>query len=328
MVILSKPQDNLNFLASRLIRMDFVLKKIALLRHNQAFEAARYKKFKKNLFFMAELTAIASQIRRDIVRMVHGASSGHPGGSLGCADFFTALYFKLMKHNPAFNMDAANEDIFILSNGHISPVFYSTLARSGYFDVKELATFRKINSRLQGHPATHDHLPGVRIASGSLGQGMSVAIGAALTKKLNGEKNLVFSLHGDGELDEGQIWEAVMFAAHHKVDNLISTIDWNGQQIDGPTNKVMGLGDIRQKFDAFSWTTLEMNGNDMDDVVATLEKAKSMTGQGKPIGIMMHTAMGKGVDFMEGTHEWHGIAPNDEQLAKALAQLPETLGDY
>ncbi len=328
MVILSKPQDNLNFLASRLIRMDFVLKKIALLRHNQAFEAARYKKFKKNLFFMAELTAIASQIRRDIVRMVHGASSGHPGGSLGCADFFTALYFKLMKHNPAFNMDAANEDIFILSNGHISPVFYSTLARSGYFDVKELATFRKINSRLQGHPATHDHLPGVRIASGSLGQGMSVAIGAALTKKLNGEKNLVFSLHGDGELDEGQIWEAVMFAAHHKVDNLISTIDWNGQQIDGPTDKVMGLGDIRQKFDAFGWTTLEMNGNDMDDVVAVLEKAKSMTGQGKPIGIMMHTAMGKGVDFMEGTHEWHGIAPNDEQLAKALAQLPETLGDY
>ncbi len=277
---------------------------------------------------MAELTAIASQIRRDIVRMVHGASSGHPGGSLGCADFFTALYFKLMKHNPAFNMDAANEDIFILSNGHISPVFYSTLARSGYFDVKELATFRKINSRLQGHPATHDHLPGVRIASGSLGQGMSVAIGAALTKKLNGEKNLVFSLHGDGELDEGQIWEAVMFAAHHKVDNLISTIDWNGQQIDGPTDKVMGLGDIRQKFDAFGWTTLEMNGNDMDDVVAVLEKAKSMTGQGKPIGIMMHTAMGKGVDFMEGTHEWHGIAPNDEQLAKALAQLPETLGDY
>ena len=328
MVIHCKPQDNWNFLASRLIRMDFVLKKIALLRHNQAFEAARYKKFKKNLFFMAELTAIASQIRRDIVRMVHGASSGHPGGSLGCADFFTALYFKLMKHNPAFNMDANNEDVFILSNGHISPVFYSTLARSGYFDVKELATFRKINSRLQGHPATHDHLPGVRIASGSLGQGMSVAIGAALTKKLNGEKNLVFSLHGDGELNEGQIWEAVMFAAHHKVDNLISTIDWNGQQIDGPTNKVMGLGDIRQKFDAFGWSTLEMNGNDMDNVVAILEKAKSMTGQGKPIGVMMHTAMGKGVDFMEGTHEWHGIAPNDEQLAKALAQLPETLGDY
>ncbi len=277
---------------------------------------------------MAELTSIASQVRRDIVRMVHGASSGHPGGSLGCTEFFTALYFKVMKHNPAFNMDATNEDVFILSNGHISPVFYSTLARAGYFDVKELSTFRKLNSRLQGHPATHDHLPGVRIASGSLGQGMSVAIGAALTKKINGEKNIVFSLHGDGELDEGQVWEAVMFAVHHKVDNLISTIDWNGQQIDGPTDKVMGLGNIRQKFDAFGWTTLEMNGNDMNEVVTTLEKAKTMTGQGKPIAIMMHTTMGKGVDFMEGTHEWHGIAPNDEQLAKALAQIPETLGDY
>lgn len=277
---------------------------------------------------MAELTSIANQIRRDIVRMVHGASSGHPGGSLGCADFFTALYFKVMKHTPSFNMDATNEDVFILSNGHISPVFYAALARSGYFDIKELATFRKINSRLQGHPATHEHLPGVRIASGSLGQGMSVAIGAALTKKLNGESNIVYSLHGDGELDEGQVWEAVMFAAHHKVDNLISTIDWNGQQIDGPTDKVMGLGNIRQKFDAFGWTTLEMKGNDMNDVVATLENAKALIGQGKPIAIMMHTAMGKGVDFMEGTHEWHGIAPNDEQLSKALAQLPETLGDY
>ena len=277
---------------------------------------------------MAELRSIASQIRRDIVRMVHGASSGHPGGSLGCADFFTALYFKVMKHNPDFNMNATNEDVFILSNGHISPVFYSTLARSGYFNIKELATFRKINSRLQGHPATHEHLPGVRIASGSLGQGMSVAIGAALTKKLNGETNIVFSLHGDGELDEGQVWEAVMFAAHHKLDNLISTIDWNGQHIDGQTDKVMGLGNIREKFNAFGWTTLEMNGNDMDEVVATLEKAKALVGQGKPIGIMMHTSMGKGVDFMEGTHEWHGIAPNDEQLKKALEQLPETLGDY
>ncbi|MDZ4810810.1 MAG: transketolase [Bacteroidota bacterium] len=277
---------------------------------------------------MAELTVIASQVRRDIVRMVHGASSGHPGGSLGCADFLTALYFKIMNHDPAFDMDARGEDVFFLSNGHISPLFYSVLARSGYFDIKELATFRKINSRLQGHPATHEHLPGVRIASGSLGQGMSVALGAALAKKLNGEKNLVFSLHGDGELDEGQIWEALMFAAHHKVDNLISTIDWNGQQIDGPTDKVMNLGNIRQKFEAFGWTTLEMNGNDMDDVVAGLEKAKSLTGLGKPIGIMMHTTMGKGVDFMEGTHEWHGIAPNDEQLAKALAQLPETMGDY
>ncbi|MDZ4793224.1 MAG: transketolase [Bacteroidota bacterium] len=277
---------------------------------------------------MAKLTEIASQIRRDIVRMVHGASSGHPGGSLGCADFFTALYFKVMKHDPSFNMNATNEDVFFLSNGHISPVFYSALARSGYFDIKELATFRKLNSRLQGHPATHEHLPGIRIASGSLGQGMSVAIGAAIAKKLNGEKNLVFSLHGDGELNEGQIWESVMFAAHHKTDNLISTIDWNGQQIDGPTDKVMNLGNIRQKFDVFGWTTLEMNGNDMDDMVATLEKAKSLTWQGKPVAIMMHTAMGKGVDFMEGTHEWHGIAPNDEQLAKALAQLPETLGDY
>jgi transketolase len=260
--------------------------------------------------------------------MVHGASSGHPGGSLGCADFLTALYFKIMRHNPAFDMDAKGEDVFVLSNGHISPLFYSVLARSGYFDIKELATFRKLNTRLQGHPATHEHLPGVRIASGSLGQGLSVAIGAALTKRLNGEKNLVFSLHGDGELDEGQIWEAVMFAAHHKVDNLIATIDWNGQQIDGPTDKVMGLGNITEKFAAFGWLTLEMNGNDMDAVVAALEKAKTMTGQGKPIAIMMHTAMGKGVDFMEGTHEWHGIAPNDEQLAKALGQLEETLGDY
>ena len=277
---------------------------------------------------MAELTSIATQIRRDIVRMVHGASSGHPGGSLGCADYFTALFFKVMKHNPRFSMNAENEDVFILSNGHISPVYYATLARSGYFDISELSTFRKINSRLQGHPATHEHLPGVRIASGSLGQGMSVAIGAALTKKLNGEANLVFSLHGDGELDEGQVWEAVMFAAHHKVDNLISTIDWNGQQIDGPTEKVMNLGNIRQKFDAFGWTTLEMNGNNMDEVVATLEKAKTMTGQGKPVGIMMHTSMGKGIDFMEGTHEWHGIAPNDEQLARALEQLEETIGDY
>jgi transketolase len=277
---------------------------------------------------MAELKAIATQIRRDIVRMVHGSSSGHPGGSLGCTEFFTALYFKVMKHDPAFNMNATNEDVFFLSNGHISPVFYSTLARSGYFDLKELVTFRKLNSRLQGHPATHEHLPGIRIASGSLGQGMSVAIGAALAKKLNRDQNTVFSLHGDGELDEGQVWEAVMFAAHHKVDNLISTVDWNGQQIDGPTDKIMSLGNIRHKFDAFGWTTLEMNGNDIDDVVATLEKAKSLTGQGKPIGIMMHTEMGKGVDFMEGSHEWHGIAPNDEQLAKALAQLPETLGDY
>lgn len=277
---------------------------------------------------MSELKNTATQIRRDILRMVHGANSGHPGGSLGCADFFTALFFKVMNHNPNFKMDGKGEDIFILSNGHISPVYYSTLARSGYFDKTELATFRKLNSRLQGHPATHEHLPGIRIASGSLGQGMSVAIGAALTKKLNNENSTVFSLHGDGELDEGQIWEAVMFAAHHKVDNLISTIDWNGQQIDGPTDKVMGLGNIRQKFEAFGWTTLEMNGNDMDDVVATFEKAKALVGQGKPIAIMMHTIMSKGVDFMENDHNWHGVAPTDDQLAKALAQLPETIGDY
>jgi transketolase len=275
-----------------------------------------------------ELQNVASQIRRDIVRMVHGVQSGHPGGSLGCADYFAALFFHSMKHDTKFSMDGKNEDLFFLSNGHISPVYYSALARSGYFEVKELASFRKINSRLQGHPTTHEHLPGVRVASGSLGQGMSVAIGAALTKKINGDNHLVFSLHGDGELDEGQNWEAIMFAAHHKVDNLISTIDWNGQQIDGPTNKVMGLGDLRVKFEAFGWAVLDMNGNDMDDTVRILDKAKSMTGHGKPICILMKTGMGKGVDFMEGSHEWHGIAPNDEQLAKALAQLPETLGDY
>lgn len=277
---------------------------------------------------MADLKAIATQIRRDIVRMVHGAASGHPGGSLGCADFFTALYFKVLKHDPNFHMDAKNEDVFFLSNGHISPVFYSALARSGYFDIKELATFRKINSRLQGHPTTHEHLPGIRVASGSLGQGMSVAIGAALSKKLNNDKNIVYSLHGDGELDEGQNWEAIMFAAAKKVDNLISTVDWNGQQIDGTTKSVMDLMNIHAKFDAFGWTTLEMNGNDMDEVLATLDKARSLTGQGKPIAIMMHTIMGKGVDFMENDHHWHGIAPNDEQLAKALAQLPSTLQDY
>lgn len=277
---------------------------------------------------MADLKAIASQIRRDIVRMVHGAQSGHPGGSLGCADYFTALYFKVLKHDPNFHMDGTNEDVFFLSNGHISPVFYSALARSGYFDVKELTTFRKINSRLQGHPTTHEHLPGVRVASGSLGQGMSVAIGAALSKKLNNDKNIVYSLHGDGELDEGQNWEAIMFAAAKKVDNLISTVDWNGQQIDGTTKAVMDLANIHAKFDSFGWRTLEMNGNDMDEVIATLDKARSLTGQGQPIAIMMHTIMGKGVDFMENDHHWHGIAPNDEQLKKALEQLPETLGDY
>ena len=234
---------------------------------------------------MPELKDIATQIRRDVIRMVHGANSGHPGGSLGCTDFFTALYFKVMNHNPAFNMDAQDEDIFILSNGHISPVFYSALARAGYFDIKELATFRKIDSRLQGHPATAEHLPGVRIASGSLGQGMSVAIGAALTKKLNQDGSVVFSLHGDGELDEGQNWEAIMFAAHHKVDNLISTVDWNHQQIDGTIEKVMDHGDLRRKFEAFGWITLEMNGNDMDEVVGTIKNAKSLLGQGKPVAV-------------------------------------------
>lgn len=278
---------------------------------------------------MASLQEIASQIRRDIVRMVHGVSSGHPGGSLGCTDYMTALFFKVMKHDPNFNMDGTNEDLFFVSNGHISPLYYSVLARSGYFDIKELATFRKLNSRLQGHPATHEHLPGVRIASGSLGQGMSVACGAALTKKLNGESTVVYSLHGDGELDEGQNWEAAMFAAHHKIDNLIATIDWNGQQIDGPTVKVMNLGHLDKKFESFGWEVLILEkGNDVDAIVAMLEKAKTFVGKGKPIVILMKTEMGKGVDFMEGSHEWHGIAPNDEQLAKALAQLEETLGDY
>lgn len=274
------------------------------------------------------LEKTASQIRRDIVRMVHGCQSGRPGGSLGCTDFFTALYFSVMNHDPKFNMDAVGEDIFFLSNGHISPVFYSTLAHAGYFDKAELATFRKLNARLQGHPTTHEHLPGIRIASGSLGQGLSVAIGAALAKKLNGDKSLVFTLHGDGEIQEGQIWEAAMFAPHNHVDNLISTIDVNGQQIDGPTKQVLSLGDLRAKWEAFGWDVLDMKGNDMADVVRVLEEAKSRTGQGKPIMILMHTEMGYGVDFMVGSHKWHGVAPNDEQLKLALDQLEETLGDY
>ena len=277
---------------------------------------------------MNNLKDIATQIRRDIVRMVHAVQSGHPGGSLGCTEYLTALYFDVMKHDSKFNMDGVGEDLFFLSNGHISPVFYSVLARSGYFPIQELSTFRKLNTRLQGHPTTHEHLPGVRIASGSLGQGMSVAVGAALAKKLNNDTNIVYSLHGDGELDEGQNWEAIMFAAHKQVDNLIATIDWNGQQIDGSTNSVMSLGNLKAKFEAFDWQVLEMDGNDMDAVVAGLNNAKTFVGKGKPIVILMKTEMGKGIDFMEGSHEWHGIAPNDEQLQKALAQLPETLGDY
>lgn len=277
---------------------------------------------------ISELNKIASQVRRDIVRMVHGVQSGHPGGSLGCADLLTALYFHTMKHNTNFNMNGEGEDLFFLSNGHISPLFYSILARAGYFDVKELGTFRKIDSRLQGHPTTHEHLPGVRMSSGSLGQGMSVAAGAALSKRLNGDDRYVFSLHGDGELQEGQNWEAVMFAAHHQLDNLISVIDRNYQQIDGPTEKVMHLGDVGQKFADFGWEVLQMDGNNMEEVVNTLDLAKTYKGKGKPVCIIMKTEMGKGVDFMEGSHEWHGIAPSNDQLAKALEQLPETLGDY
>jgi transketolase len=278
---------------------------------------------------MSDLKKIASQVRRDIVRMVHGVQSGHPGGSLGCADYLTALYFDIMKHDPKFDMNGVGEDLFFLSNGHISPLFYSVLARSGYFPVSELSTFRKLNSRLQGHPTTHEHLPGVRVASGSLGQGMSVALGAAMAKKLNKDAGIIYSLHGDGELNEGQNWEAILFAAHKKVDNLIAAIDWNGQQIDGPTSMVMDLGDLASKFEAFGWTVLTIEkGNDMDEIVAGLHQAKTYVGKGKPIVILMKTEMGKGVDFMEGSHAWHGIATNDEQLKNALAQLPETLGDY
>lgn len=275
-----------------------------------------------------ELERIASQVRRDIIRMVHSASSGHPGGSLGCADFFTALYFEIMEHQVEFDMDGKNQDLFFLSNGHISPVWYSVLARSGYFDIDELSTFRKINSRLQGHPTTHEGLPGVRVASGSLGQGLSVAAGAALAKKLNGDDKIVYSLHGDGELQEGQIWEATMFAAHQKIDNLISTVDWNNRQIDGDVEDILSLGDLHAKFSAFGWKVMEMNGNDMSEVVDTLKAAKKESGQGKPVIILMKTEMGQGVDFMMGTHKWHGVAPDDEQKETALSQLEETLGDY
>lgn len=276
-----------------------------------------------------ELEQIASQVRRDIIRMVHAVNSGHPGGSLGCADFMTSMYFEILDHDPSnFTMEGKGQDVFYLSNGHISPVWYSVLARSGYFEVSELGTFRKIDSRLQGHPTPEENLPGIRVASGSLGQGLSVAIGHAEAKKLDGDDKLVFSLHGDGELQEGQIWEAAMFAASRKVDRLIATIDYNGQQIDGPLEEVMDLGDLKAKWEAFGWITLEMDGHDIDNILETINKAKSMCGNGKPIVILMKTDMGHGVDYMSGTHEWHGKAPNDELKEKALAQLEETLGDY
>ena len=276
-----------------------------------------------------ELEDLCIQIRRDILRMVHANSSGHPGGSLGCTEFLATLYFNHLKHNTEFDMNGINEDLFFLSNGHISPVLYSVLARSGYFDIKELATFRKINSRLQGHPTTHEKLEGIRVATGSLGQGLSVAIGAAITKKLNKDDQLIYSLHGDGELQEGQIWEAVMYASANKVDNIIITVDYNGQQIDGSTKDVLDIGDLKQKFEAFGWEVLEVEkGNSLDKVYETLSIAKENSKKGKPIVILMKTIMGNGVDFMMHTHEWHGKAPNDDQLKVALNQNPETLGDY
>ena len=278
---------------------------------------------------LAKLKDIATQTRRDILRMVHAVNSGHPGASLGCTEFFTALYYEIMELKDGFDMDGKDEDLFFLSNGHISPVWYSILARKGYFPVSELDTFRKLNSRLQGHPTTHEGLPGVRVASGSLGQGMSVAIGAALAKKLNDDAHLVYSLHGDGEMQEGQNWEAIMFAAAKKVDNLIATIDRNGQQIDGPTEEVLALGNLKNKLEAFGWDVLEIeDGNDMEQVIKGLKEAKSRTGKGRPVGIIMDTVMGNGVDFMMHTHAWHGKAPNDEQLEDALSQNAETLGDY
>ena len=277
---------------------------------------------------ISELEDIASQVRRDVLRMVHAVQSGHPGASLGCADFFTALYFEVLNHNPEFSLDGANEDLFFLSNGHISPVWYSVLARAGYFEVSELATFRKLDSRLQGHPTTHEGLPGIRIASGSLGQGLSVAIGAALTKKINGDKSLVYALLGDGELQEGQNWEALMFAPFNKVDNLIASIDYNGQQIDGPTEKVLSLENLQAKFEAFGWHVISSDGNDMGEITKALHYAKSLTGKGKPILNLMSTQMGYGVDFMVGTHKWHGSAPNDAQLETALSQIKQTAGDY
>jgi transketolase len=277
---------------------------------------------------LTDLKKLCTQIRRDIVRMVHACQSGHPGGSLGCTEFFVALYFRIMKHNPHFNLDGTGEDLFFLSNGHISPVWYATLARAGYFDVKELATFRAINSRLQGHPTTHEHLPGIRIASGSLGQGLSVGIGAAQTKKLNKDDRLVFVLMGDGEQQEGQIWEAAMYAAHRQVDNLIASIDYNGQQIDGPVDQIMSLKNLKAKWESFGWEVIDSQGNNLEEIITALEFAKSQTGKGKPVMNIMRTTMGFGVDFMMGSHKWHGVAPNDEELKKALAQLEETIGDY
>src|SRR5690554_2862315 len=276
------------------------------------------------------LENLTTQVRRDIVRMVHAVNSGHPGGSLGCAEYFVALYFKVLKHDPKnFTMDGIGEDLFFLSNGHISPVWYSVLARSGYFDISELKTFRKLNSRLQGHPATAEGLPGIRVASGSLGQGLSVGVGAALAKKLNNDDHLVYTLHGDGELQEGQIWEAAMYAAARKVDNLISTIDLNGKQIDGPTDEVLPMGSLKAKFEAFGWDVLEIKeGNNIEAIINGMTEAKSRTGKGKPVCVLLYTEMGNGVDFMMYTHAWHGKAPNDEQLEKALAQNPVTLGDY
>ena len=276
-----------------------------------------------------ELQDFSTQVRRDIIRMVHAVNSGHPGGSLGCTEFFTVLYQEIMNYNTDFDMNGAGEDLFFLSNGHISPVYYSVLARSGFFPVKELATFRKLNTRLQGHPTTHEKLPGIRIASGSLGQGMSVALGAAQAKKLNNDTSIVYTLHGDGELQEGQVWESIMYAAGKKVDNLISTIDYNKQQIDGATDDVLPMGDLKAKFEAFGWDVLEVkNGNDVEAIIAGLNEAKSRTGKGKPVCILLHTIMGNGIDFMMHTHAWHGKAPNDEQLAIGLAQNAETLGDY
>ncbi|SFW14316.1 transketolase [Sinomicrobium oceani] len=276
-----------------------------------------------------QLNDLATQVRRDILRMVHKVNSGHPGGSLGCTEFFVALYNEIMELKDEFDMDGIGEDLFFLSNGHISPVFYSVLARRGYFPVKELDTFRMIDSRLQGHPTTHEGLPGIRVASGSLGQGMSVAIGAALAKKLNKDNHVIYSLHGDGELQEGQNWEAIMYAAAYKVDNYIATVDYNGQQIDGATDDVLPMGDLRVKFEAFGWDVMEIEeGNNIEAVIAGMKEARTRTGKGKPVCVLLHTVMGNGVDFMMYTHAWHGKAPNDEQLEKALAQNPETLGDY